>query len=172
MIARGAIGLEVAALAAFETVAAALAAPIARRTLAGFDLAFLLARFGIGDHLFIAVGLGFIFLIVAARTALGLLLLVTGAILLEHAEIMIGVLEIIFGLDAIAGELRVARQRLVFLKQLRRVAALAIVRPVAGVAGHALRALPTAAATTAALSIIDQLVCFPVALAPAVPDRR
>ena len=84
---------------------------------------------------------------------------------------MVRVLEIIFGLDPVAGELRVARKRLVFFKKLRRVAALAIVLAVSGVAGHALRALPTAATTTAALSIVDQLVCFPVALAPASTGR-
>ena len=72
---------------------------------------------------------------------------------------MIRILQIIFGLDPVAGELRIARQRLVFFEQLRRVAALAVILAVAaGIAGHALRALSTAATTTAALTIVDQLV--------------
>jgi hypothetical protein len=71
---------------------------------------------------------------------------------------MVGVLEIIFGLDPVASQLRVARQRLVFLKQLGGIAALAVILPVAGTSGHALRALSTAATTTAALTIVDQLV--------------
>ena len=44
---------------------------------------------------------------------------------------MVGELEIIFGLDAVAGELRVARHALVFLEQLRGIAALAIVLAIA-----------------------------------------
>jgi len=81
---------------------------------------------------------------------------------------MVGVLEIIFGLDPVAGELGVTRQRLVFLKQLGGVAALAIVLPVAGVSGHALGALPTAAATPAALTIVDQNL-LSLSLVPASP---
>ena len=71
---------------------------------------------------------------------------------------MVRILQVIFGLDAVAGELRIARERLVFFKQLRRITAMPVVLPVAGTAGHALRALSTAATTTAALTIIDQLV--------------
>jgi hypothetical protein len=71
---------------------------------------------------------------------------------------MIGVLEILFGLDPVAGELRIARERLILLEKLRSVAALAVVLTIAGTAGHALRALSTAATTTAALTIINQLV--------------
>ena len=70
---------------------------------------------------------------------------------------MIGELEIIFGLDAVAGELHVARQCLVLLEQLGGVAALAIVLAVAvGTAGNTLGMLPTAAATAATLAIVDQ----------------
>src|SRR5262245_52458353 len=71
---------------------------------------------------------------------------------------MVRILQVIFGLDAVSGQLGIARKRLVFLKQLRRVPALAVILPVAGIAGHALRALSTAATTTAALTIVDQLV--------------
>jgi len=44
---------------------------------------------------------------------------------------MVRELEIIFGLDAIPGELHVARQRLVLLEQLGGIAALAIVLAIA-----------------------------------------
>ena len=71
---------------------------------------------------------------------------------------MVGELQIIFGLDAVARELRVARHALVFFKQLGGIAALPIVlavagRPTAEVPGP----LAPAAATAAALSIIDQM---------------
>ncbi len=70
---------------------------------------------------------------------------------------MVGELEIIFGLDAVAGELRVARQRLVLFQQLGGIAALAIVLAIAvRTAGHTLGTLSTAAATAAALTIVDQ----------------
>ena len=71
---------------------------------------------------------------------------------------MIRILQIIFGLDPIAGQLRVARQRLVLFKELRRITALTVILAVAGIAGHSLRALSTAATTTAALTIVNQLV--------------
>src|SRR5574338_409607 len=78
------------------------------------------------------------------------------AILTENAEIMVRVLEIIFGLHPVAGELRVARQALVFLEQLGGIAALTVVLAVARLSTEALPPLPTAAATAAALSLIDQ----------------
>lgn len=49
----------------------------------------------------------------------------------EHAEIMISKLQIIFGVDAITLHLGIARQRLVFFKQLRRITARAIVDAIA-----------------------------------------
>jgi len=67
---------------------------------------------------------------------------------------MVGELKEIFALDAVARELSVARHVLVFLEQLRRVAALAIVLPVAAEVGAS---LASAAATAAALSITDQM---------------
>ena len=76
----------------------------------------------------------------------------------QHAEIMIRELKIIFGLDAVAGLLGVARHALVFLMQLGGIAALAIILAIAAiiVAGHALGLLSTATATAATLTIIDQ----------------
>ena len=76
---RGAIAAKLLAVAALEALPAALASPllaaILARTLAGFDLAVLVARLAFGGHLLVAIGVGVIFLIVAARTALALLLL-------------------------------------------------------------------------------------------------
>jgi hypothetical protein len=103
------------------------------------------------------VAIGIIFLVIAARAALGLLLLEARRPVLEHANNG-RLLEVIFGLDAVARELRVARQRLVFFQELGGIAALAVVLAIARTAAHALGALSTAATTTAALTIVDQLV--------------
>lgn len=81
----------------------------------------------------------------------------------EHAEIMIGKLQIIFCIDPVALHLGVARQRLVFLEQLGRVAARPIINAIAvfgttpGIA-TTLRALPATTATAAGLTIIDQVL--------------
>ena len=71
-------------------------------------------------------------------------------IVAQHAEIMFGILQIIFCGHPIAGLLRVARQGAILLQQLGGVAALAIVQTAAIVvaAGHLLRARTAAAATT------------------------
>ncbi len=53
------------------------------------------------------------------------------AAILEDAEIVIGELKIIFGLNTIPRELHVARQCLIFLEQLGGIAALAIVLTIA-----------------------------------------
>ena len=77
----------------------------------------------------------------------------------EHAEIMVGELEIIFGLNAVTRKLGIARHALVFLEQLRRIATLPIVAGVAAaVTRHSLGTLSTTAATAtrAVLTIIDQ----------------
>jgi hypothetical protein len=72
---------------------------------------------------------------------------------------MIGVLQIIFGLDSVAAELRIARHALVFFQKLRRIAPLAIVLAVAiGPAAEILGPLAPAAAAAATLSIIDQML--------------
>jgi hypothetical protein len=71
---------------------------------------------------------------------------------------MVGELEVIFGLDAVPRKLRITRHALVFLEQLRRIAALALVAGVAApaVAAHSLGTLSTTAATAAVLTIVDQ----------------
>lgn len=76
---------------------------------------------------------------------------------------MVRKLQPIFGLHPITGLLRIARETLVFLEQLRRIAPLALVAGVASaiVARHSLGALlstTTATATDAVLTIIDQRV--------------
>ena len=64
-------------------------------------------------------------------------------------------------MDTVAGELGVARHVLVFFEELRRIAALPVVASVtAAIARHALGTLTSAATTTAALTIIDQML-FP-----------
>jgi hypothetical protein len=70
---------------------------------------------------------------------------------------MVGVLQEIFGLDAVAGELRVAGHALVFLEQLCGIAALAIILPVARLPAEILAPLSTTTAPAAALTIIDQM---------------
>jgi hypothetical protein len=150
---RSAIGAELRPFATLEAITAAFTIPAG--TLAGLSLAFILGGLRIGGQFFLA--LDFLILVVAAA-ALGLLFLETRTTLFQHAEIMIRILKIIFGLDPVAGKLRVARQRLVLFKQLGGIAALAVILPVSGTAGHALWALSTAATTTAALTIVDQLV--------------
>ena len=70
---------------------------------------------------------------------------------------MVRELEIIFGLDAVARELRIARHALVFFEQLGGIAALAIVLPVARLSAEVPAPLSPTAAPAAALSIIDQM---------------
>jgi hypothetical protein len=63
-------------------------------------------------------------------------------------------------LDAVAGELHVAGERLVFFQQLGGIAALAIVLAVAvRTTRHTLGTLPATTATAAALTIVDQESC-------------
>ena len=70
---------------------------------------------------------------------------------------MIRELEIIFGLDAVARELGVARHALVFLEQLGGIAALAIVLAVSRLSAEILTPLSPTTAPAAALSIVDQM---------------
>src|SRR3546814_9934587 len=63
-------------------------------------------------------------------TALRRLLFLAGAEIAVDAEIMVGELQIIFGLDPVAGKLGIARELLVFLDHLHRVAARPAVDPV------------------------------------------
>ena len=75
----------------------------------------------------------------------------------QHAEIMVCELQIVFGLDAVAGELRIARHALVFLEQLSGVAALAIVLTVPRLSAEVRSPLSPTTAPAAALTIIDQM---------------
>ena len=71
---------------------------------------------------------------------------------------MVRELQIIFGLDAVARELRVARHALVFFEQLGGVAALAIVLAVARLSAEVPAAsLSPTTAPAAALSVVDQM---------------
>jgi hypothetical protein len=70
---------------------------------------------------------------------------------------MIGELQIIFRLYAIARKLSVARHALVFLEQLGGVAALAVVLPVPRLSTEVLASLSPATAPAAALTIVDQM---------------
>jgi hypothetical protein len=103
------------------------------------------------DQLLIAV---FVVKLVIAPRAL---ILEPRAILAQDAEIMVRELEVIFGLHAVPGELRVASHILVLLEQLRSIAPLPVVLPVARLAAEILAPLSTAAASAAALTIVDQM---------------
>jgi hypothetical protein len=95
--------------------------------------------------------------LIAVLTALTALILETGAAFAEHAKIMVRILQIIFGLDPIARELRVARQAFVLFEQLGGVATLAIVLAVPRLSAEIWAPLSSAAAPAAALSLIDQM---------------
>ena len=113
-------------------------------------VALILAAFGVNQLLFA-------FILVAIFAALAALVLEAGAALAEHTVIMVGELEEIFGLDPVPSKLGVARHVLIFLEQLGSIAALTIVRAVAGLSPDILASLPPATATAATLTIIDQI---------------
>jgi hypothetical protein len=93
---------------------------------------------------------------------LALLLFLTGAIVGQHAEIMVGELEIIFRVHPIPGELCVAGHVPVFLKKLGSIAPRAVVDAVAIVATAPVitttgtSVVVPAAITTAGLPVVDQ----------------
>jgi hypothetical protein len=95
--------------------------------------------------------------IVEVLAALAALVLEARAAFAQHAEIMVCELQIIFGLDPVARELRIARHALVLLEQLSGIAALAIVLPVARLSAEIRSPLAPTAAPAAALSIVDQV---------------
>jgi len=102
-------------------------------------------------------GLVLLILILAIFLALAPLFFEAGAAFVEHAKIMVGELQIIFGLDPIASQLRVTGKRFVLLMKLRSVAALAIVLTVPRVRHIVRRALSAATTAPAAvLTIVDQ----------------
>src|SRR5205085_8978232 len=81
------------------------------------------------------------------------------AAFVENAEIMVGELEKIFGLDAVALHLRVAGQTLILFQQLGGIAALPVVLAIARtriVAARRSTAAAAAAASATALTIVDQ----------------
>jgi hypothetical protein len=165
---------------AVRPVFAILVAGIAARTIAlralapfaafGARLAFLtflailtvLALGALLDFLFGALAFAIELVVVATfvleiLAALRALILEAGAAFAQYAEIMVRELQIIFGLDSIAGQLRVARQALVLLEQLRGIAPLAVILTVAvRPSADVLRPLSPATAPAAALTIIDQ----------------
>lgn len=90
----------------------------------------------------------------------GALLFKTGAAFAQHPEIMIRKLQIIFGHHPITLHLGIAGKALIFLVKLAGIATRPAVQAVATlrrVIGAVRRARPTAAATAAVLSIVDQL---------------
>jgi hypothetical protein len=108
---------------------------------------------------FIFVATVFAFELVVGVAALRALIFKAGAGFVEHAKIMVRELQIILCRDTVACHLGVARQILVLLVKLLRVAAGAIVDPVAAarLSGISLRPRAATTATTAAvLTIIDQ----------------
>jgi hypothetical protein len=196
LVARGALWLVVAvrALVTAGTVVAS-GTVIARRTVVTLEAVAVLAlptRLALSALLVLAIAIAsrrgallVVAILVAVRsgatalvvTAVVIFLGATDALVLlleartaflEHAEIMVGELKIIFGLDPVARQLHVAGKGLVLFEQLRGIAALAIVLAIAiRTSGNTLGTLSTATATAAALTIIDQESCFPVA-----PGRR
>jgi hypothetical protein len=155
------LGLHCLAITAIVTVIAPR--PIARAETLAAVLA-LLGRgvgFGLGQ-LFVALILVELIVALAARS----LLFEAGAALAQDTEIMVRELEEIFGLNAIAGELGVARHALIFLKELRGIPALAIVLAVPRLSTKvpaAAASLSPAAAPATALSVVDQM---PTSLTP------
>lgn len=109
---------------------------------------------GLGHFL---VTFGLILDIILADAAL-VLILEACAVLAQHTEIMVRKLQIIFGLNAVARELRIAGHALVFLKQLRGIATLAVVLPVPRLTTEILAPLSSTATPAAALSIVDQIL--------------
>jgi len=115
-------------------------------------LTVLVAAVGFGRfHLLLAL------ILIGIVALTGALVLEAGAVLAENSEIMVGVLEVILGLDPVARELGVARQALVLLEQLGGVAALAVVLAIARLSAEIGAPLSSAAAPAAALSLIDQM---------------
>jgi len=149
LVGRGLIVAIVTVAVARTAVAAAVRAVTAILTLAALG-AIIPRILGLGglDQLFLALILvGF-----AARA----LLFEARPVLIDDAEIMVRILQIIFGLDAVARELRIARHALVLFEQLGGVAALAVVLSIPRLAAEVRSPLSSTAAPAAALTIIDQ----------------
>jgi hypothetical protein len=121
-------------------------------------LLFALLLVGSLEHVLVAVALVGVVIVTRPRA----LLFKASPAFAENPEIMIGELQIIFGLHAVTGELGVTRHALVLFEQLRGIATLAVILPVTRLTAHSLGTLPAATApAAAALSIIDQNAYFP-----------
>lgn len=103
---------------------------------------------------------GIIVEIVAGRAIALLLFFLPGAIVGQHAEIMVSELQIIFGVHPVARHLGIARHILVFFQKLRGVAPGAVVDPVAIVATAPASivgaSVVPAAIAAAGLPVVDQ----------------
>ena len=95
-------------------------------------------------------------LVIGEIVAAAALLLEPGAAFAQHPEVMIGKLQIIFGLHTVTGQLCVAGKRLVFLVKLDRIAARPVILPVAGAGRIVGRTCAATTAPTAVLTIVDQ----------------
>lgn len=164
------VAASFALLLALPIVALRLALPVlALRLLGGADRLALVAIFLL-IALEIAAGCRAEAETVVERIALRLTarLVVAAALIAQDTEIMIGELQVIFGIDPVALHLRLTRHVAVFLVQLRRVAARAVVDPVAvvrpartalsWVVPTAIAARAPATATATGLPIVDQAV--------------
>ena len=111
------------------------------------------------DLVAVLVELLFLLGIVLAR-AVGVRFFKARAAFGEHAEIMVGELEIIFRKHPVARLLRIARERLVLFEQLWGIATRAVIDAIAEFGSSVLRALAIlatpAATATGLLAIIDQ----------------
>jgi hypothetical protein len=169
-IARGTIILALIALTLFAL--ALITLPLFARgavILALVSRRAVILRLRVGAEIVIAVeaGVEVVTILVEiaffTRAVALLLLLLTGAVVGEHAEIMIGKLQIIFGIDPVARHLGIARHILVFLKKLGRVAACAVVdavtvvatAPIVAVGTSVVIIVPAAIAATG-LPVVDQ----------------
>jgi hypothetical protein len=143
----------VAVVARISLLAARTRVAPARPLAAVLALGLLVRSFRLGRfEILVAI----VAVVIVALAAL-VLILEPGSALAQHAKIVIGELEIIFGLHAVARELRVARHALVFLEELGGIAALAIVLAVPRLSAEIPSSLSPTAAPAAALSIIDQM---------------
>lgn len=95
-------------------------------------------------------------------TLLALRFFLTGAVIGQHAEIMVGKLQIIFRVYPVAGQLRIARHVAVFFQQLGGIATRAVIDTIAVVTAAAVLATGTtiivvpATIAAAGLTIINQ----------------
>ncbi len=119
----------------------------------------LLALFTVGTAAFGSLGeLTIALVFVAIVAVLAAVILEAGTAFTKYSEIMVRILQIIFGLHAVSRELRVARHALVFLQELGGIAALAIILAVARLSAEVPPSpLSPTAAPAAALSIVDQM---------------